>query len=341
MPHNRFGRLGITFACFALLTSGTFVVATASAEDFPTRPIEDAVWSSAGGGTDLVNRLMAAALEKPLGVKVNVVNRTGGGGGVAMNHVWGQPHDGYSWLGASEAMQNTAVMGFHPTTTKDWRWYMVAGAGGVLSVGAASRYHTLDDIVKQSKAHPGSVNVSHSAIGSVWHLKAIALANAADIRFNNIPYEGSAPAMVAAMTGEADAVISSISEQAEYIKAGRLRPIAMVEMNPYRFPGGKEIPAAGAEFPKIQAIPTRQWLGFAIPADTPAPVIEKIDQAFQVAIKDPKLKSVAKDKYLTLFGEYGPAAQKVLLPMESAVSWQLFQLGVAKLDPAKFGIAKP
>lgn len=313
----------------------------AIAQQFPTRPIEDAVWSSAGGGTDLVNRLIAKAMEKELGVKINVVNRTGGGGGIAMDHVWSQPHDGYNWLGASEAMQNSAVMGFHPTTTKDWRWYMVAGASGTISVRANSPYKTIDDLIKAAQANPGKINVGHSAIGSVWHLKTIALANAAKIKVNYVPYDGSAPAMVAAMTGEADAVISSISEQGEYIKADRLRPLGMVEMTPYAFPGRESIPAIGVKYPDLAKIPTRQWLGFAIPADTPKSVTDRLDAAFVKAMQDPALNTIAKDRYLTLFGTYGDEAMKTLLPMESVVSWKLQELGVSKISPEKFGILKP
>lgn len=318
-----------------------FAAATVAADTFPSRNIEDAVWSSAGGGTDLVNRLIAKAMEAPLGVRVNVVNRTGGGGGVAMDHVWNQPHNGYAWLGASEAMQNSAVMGFHPSTTKDWRWYMVAGAPGTLSVGPNSPYDSLDSLIKAAKENPGKINVGHSAIGSVWHLKAIAFANAADIKLNYVPYEGSAPAMVGAMAGEVDAVISSISEQGEYIKAGRLKPLGMVEMENYDFPDKGEIPGIGIQYPNLAKIPTRQWLGFAVPADTPKDVTDKLDSSFEVAMKDPKLAEIAKDRYLSLFGVYGDDALNILMPMESAVSWTLEELGISKVSAEELGIAKP
>ena len=103
----------------------TLAGSLAHAQQFPTKPIEDSVWAAAGGGTDTVNRLIARAMEKELGGSVVVVNRTGGGGAVAMSYVWQRPHDGYSWLGASEQMQSTAVMGFH--TTKTQRLALVHG----------------------------------------------------------------------------------------------------------------------------------------------------------------------------------------------------------------------
>lgn len=332
----------ITLLAVVLVGAHLAVVGSpAHSQQFPTRPIEDAVWASAGGGTDLVNRLIAKAMEKELGVKINVVNRTGGGGGVAMDHVWSQPHEGYSWLGASEAMQNTAVMGFHPTKTKDWRWYMVAGAPASLAVRANSPYKTIDDLVKAAQANPGKVNVGHCPIGCVFHLKWIALADAAKIKVNYVPYEGSAPAMVAAMSGEADAVISSISEQAEYIKAGRLRSLGMVETTPFEFAGQGTIPAIGAKYPDIGKMPARQWLGFAVPANTPKNVTDRLDAAFVKAMQDEDLKKIARDRYLNLFGAYGDESMKILLSMESTVSWKLQELGVSKVSPEKLGIPKP
>lgn len=325
----------------AVMAAAIMLPAAGHAQNWPNRPVEDSVWSSAGGATDLVNRLMARALEPHLGVKVNVVNRTGGGGAVAMNYVWTQPHNGNYWLGASEAMQTVAVMGFHTTKTKDWRWYMVAGAPGSLAVPVNSPYKTVAEFVADAKANPGKVNVSHSALGSVWHLKGVALANATGTKLNLIPYEGSAPAMVAAMSGETAAVISSVSEQAEYIRGGRLRSLGLVEMTDGEFPGLGKITAIGTAYPMLKDVPARQWVGFAIPGDVPSDVVKKIDAAFDLAVKDPELKKIADEKLLTIFGLRGEAATEQLLEMESALSWKLWELKVGKIDPGTLEIARP
>ncbi len=331
----RYARLlGITAAAAVAVAGAAFAQST-----FPSRVIEISVWASAGGGTDTVNRLIAKALEKDLGGSIIVTNRTGGGGAVAMSHVWGKPRDGYSWLGASEAMQNTAVMNFHPTVTKDWRWYMVGGAAAVLSVRADSPIKTFDDFVAagQSKI----LNIAGCAIGCVFHLKQIALADVTKTRLNYVPYGGSGPAMVAVLSGDGDAVISSISEQTEHIKGGRLRPLAMVEGKPFDMPDFGQIAAVGTKFPDIVKMPARQWLGFAVPADTPKAVTDKIDAAFAKAMKNEDVIATAKRLNLTLFGEYGESALPILQKLESAVSWKLQELGVAKTSPEQLGIAKP
>lgn len=318
-----------------------FGASTANAQQFPNRTIENSVWASAGGGTDTVNRMISKVMEKELGGTIIVANRTGGGGSLAMNHVWSRPHDGHNWLGASEAMQNAAVMGFHQTTTKDWRWYMVAGSAASLAVRADSSYKTIDDFIKAAQANPGKVNVGHCAIGCVWHLKSLALAEAAKVTFNQIPYPGSAPAMVAVVAGDVEAVVSSISEQAEFIKGGRLRSLGMVEMKPFQFAGQGTISALGAKYPDIAKMPAVQWLGFAVPADTPKSVTDKLDSAFVKAIQNEELKKNLAERFLDLFGGYGDESMKILLRMESAVSWRLQEMGVATISPDKFGIAKP
>jgi tripartite-type tricarboxylate transporter receptor subunit TctC len=313
-------------------------VSPASAQQFPTRQIEDSPWGAPGGDTDLVNRLLAKAMEKELGTSIVVVNRTGNG--VAMNHAWSQPHDGYSWIGASEGMQIAASMGFHQTTTKDWRWYIAAGGPAALAVRADSPFKTVDDLIAAAKKDPGKVNVSHCQFGCVFHLKWIALAEAAKVKFNYVPYPGSAPAIVALLSGDSQAVITSMSEQAAYVRSGRLRTLGMVEMKPQQF-DGKTFPAIGAEYPDIVKIPAQQWLGIGVPGDTPKAVTDKIDAAFVKAMKDESLVKFAHDRNLNLIGAYGDESQKILRAIESGMSWKAYELGIAKKSPATFGIPKP
>lgn len=329
-------RAAFAAAAFILpLAGGAF------AQEWPNRAIEVSVFSSAGGTTDFVNRLVASHMEPVIGVSVPVVNRTGGGGAVAMNYVWSQPHQGNYWLGASEAMQAAAVMGFTNLKTDDFHWYMVAGAPGSLAVPADSPYQTLEEFLKDAKERPSAINVSHSNLGSVWHLKSIALMNAADVKLNSVPYEGSNPAMIAALSGEVDAVISSMSEQAEYLRSGKMRSLGVVEMEPFTAPTGETYPAIGATYPKINDIPASQWVGFALPKDTPADILAKIDASFDTVMQDDKLRAKLGESWLGIFALRGDASSEALHRMESSVAWKLNELGIAPGDPEALGIARP
>ena len=114
--------LFLCIASFFLFDSGSLL-----ASDFPKRPIEISCFASAGGGTDTTDRAIAKAMEPFLGITINVVNRTGGAGGVAMNAVWSKPHDGHYWGGFSESILPAPVMGGHHTSAKDRIYYMVGG----------------------------------------------------------------------------------------------------------------------------------------------------------------------------------------------------------------------
>jgi len=115
----------------------------------------------------------------------------GGGVRVAMNAVWSKPHDGHYWGGFSESILPAPVMGGHHTSAKDWIYYMVGGAPGVISVPSGSEYKSLAQLVSAAKANPGKIKASASASGGIWHTKLIALEKGAGIKFNFIPFADS------------------------------------------------------------------------------------------------------------------------------------------------------
>jgi len=313
----------------------------AGGPDWPVRPIQISCFAAAGGGTDTVSRTIAAAMEPLLGVRINVINRTGGRGGVAMNYVWSRDHDGYYWGGFSETILPVCVWGGHHTTAKDWTYFLVAGAPGAVAVAAESPYKTLEELLAAARARPGQLKAAAAFPGGLWHTKLVALEKAAGVRFNFITYDGSQPSQLAVLSGEVDLCLTSISEQADLITDGRLRPLAMVEAEPYEFPSLGRIPSAADAYPAVAELPVRQWLGFALPADTPPEILAKITEAFKQAMDSPQVKNLAKTQRLNLMGYYGPKADEMVRQMESAWTWMLYEQGIVKKSPAEFGIEKP
>lgn len=283
---------------------------------------------------------MAKEIGAVLDVKINVVNRTDGGGSAAINHVAQSRRDGYNWGGFSESLLTKCVLGTTETTAKDWACFVVAGAPGVLSVPANSPYQSLEELIAAVKAKPQTIKAGASLVGCVWHTKLLALERAADASFKFIPFKGSNPSQLAALTGELDVVLTSISEQAELIEGGKLRPLAMIEMSPYEF-AGQTIPAAGASYPKIGDVPVSQFLGLALPIDTPKEILDKVTTAFETVMADPAIEDFAKARHLTLIGEHGEVAAARNLKAEQVWTWKLQELGIAVKSPETFGIAKP
>ncbi|OPZ20921.1 MAG: Tripartite tricarboxylate transporter family receptor [candidate division BRC1 bacterium ADurb.BinA364] len=341
-PRSRRRFAGIAVSCLAFAAASLAgCKQTVSDAAWPSRPIEISCFAAAGGGTDLIDRALAGAMGQILGASINVVNRTGGNGGVALNYVWSNPRDGYTWGGFSESIHPAPVMGAHHTTAKDWHWFMAAGAPDVISVGPNSPYKSLDDLIADAKARPGQVKAAASLSGSLHHAKLLALEKGAGVQFKMLPFKGSQPSNLAILSGEADVVFTSISEQAELLKDKKLIPLAMAEMEPYEFPGLGTIPAAGAQFPGLGELPVQQWLGFALPIDTPADILSKITDAFVKAMESPEIKQLAADTFLTLYGYHGEEAGRRAAEMESAWCWTLYDLGIAQKSPEEFGIPRP
>jgi tripartite-type tricarboxylate transporter receptor subunit TctC len=233
------------------------------------------------------------------------------------------------------------VLGITETTSKDWAYFMVAGAPGVLSVPANSPIQSLEELVAKAKAAPKSVKAGAGLIGGLWHTKLLSVEKAAGVTFGFTPFQGSQPSQLAALSGEVECVLTSISEQADLIRGGKLRPLAMIESESYTLEGIPEIPAATAAYPAVANVPVSQFLGFALPADTPAPVLEKITAAFEQLMAKPSVADYAASRQLSLLRFSGDEATKRVAAAESAWCWLLQDLGIAVKSPESFGIPKP
>ncbi|MCX7786903.1 MAG: tripartite tricarboxylate transporter substrate-binding protein [Spirochaetes bacterium] len=311
-------------------------------EEYPSRDITNILVWAAGGGTDLANRLVMAEMAKILKVNINVVNVTGGvGGSVGMLEAYSKPADGYTLCGLSESIVTAGVQGGWDKRVNVWDYFIIGGSPDVLSVSPNAPYKNLKELVDAMKANPKGIKAGASASGSIHHLNLLAFEKGTGAQFNFIPYTGSAPAQNAAMTGEVTVVITSVQEQSELLKAGKLRPLAMLTPDPFKF-GDITIPSAFADYPDLaKYLPLEQQIGFGIRRDAPEPVKAKLREAFKQAIKAEAVQKFGRDRFFTIKGIYGDEANKIFDKLESVFSWTLWELGAAKVDPAKLGIPKP
>jgi tripartite-type tricarboxylate transporter receptor subunit TctC len=307
-----------------------------------TRPVTIVCAYSAGGGTDQINRGLAEGMKQPLGVQVNVVNMTGGGGAIAMDNVWQKPRDGQTILGISETGLFIPANGAHHTTAKDWQWFWAGGSPGVLLVPMESKYKTFKDLVDDAKARPGQIKVAASVLPGVWSIRWISITTAAGMKTNVLPYAGSAPSVTAALTGEVDAVHVSVGEALQFMQAKKLRPIVASEVEAVTIPGIGKVEPITNMFPDLKKVlPMPQLLGMAIPIDSPAPVKETISKAFTAAMSSDAVKKVLEAQVAEPFGWSGEKANAMSKSLESKFSWMLVDLKLAKKNPADLGIPKP
>lgn len=262
--------------------------ATEAASTFPEKPITLIVQANPGGGSDLSSRALADQLARILDTDIIVENRPGAGGATAMEYVAGLPADGYTiGFGPVEIAMLNTTQGANVLPENFDLLGQIMLAPGVISVGADSPYQTLEELVEASKTKP--ITVGNSGTGSIWEAAAKALANESGAQFTNVPHEGGAPAVAAAVGGQIDAVVSGAGEAKAGNDDGTLRVLAVLhdEEHP-NFPGIATANDAG--YP----VEFGGWGGIYAPAGLPADVHEKLEAAVAEAVETEEYQAFQK-----------------------------------------------
>lgn len=314
----------------------------ASAQDYPYRDITTAVVWGAGGGTDTINRMIMAEMEKALPVSINVINQTGGvAGSNGMVYVMNQPDDGYTLVGLSESNVTAAVQGGWDKTFDYWYPFIVGGSPDLISVPKDSPYDTIADLIAAAQADPGGIPAAASGAGSIHHLNLLALEKGAGVTFKFVPYQGSAPGQEAAMANEVALVVTSLAEQAPLIAGGELKPLATLTPESANV-GDMAIPSAFDSIDGLdQYLPLKQAIGFAVANSAPDDVKAKLSAAFETAMASDAVADWASANFYDIGGQHGAEATALFAKLESNFAWTLFDLGASKVDPSTLGIAKP
>lgn len=331
-------RIILMVIAMSLLIGGIAI----AGKKYPARDITNVVVWGAGGGTDTCNRIVSAEMAQFLGVNVNVINKPGGvAGSVGMSYAYNRDHDGYTMCGLSESCVTAGVQGGWDKKMDVWEPFIVGGSPDIISVTPNSPYKTVADLIEAAKKNPGSIKAGASGAGSIHHLNLLALQEGSGAKFNFIPYPGSAPSQTAAMTGEITVVVTSLAEQQQLIRGGKLRPLGMLIPDAFEVDGVGSIPSAFEAYPGLSKyLPISQAIGFAVPADTPEDIKATLKDAFLKAMGTDKVKTWAKENYYLLSGKTGDEAKAEFSALESNFGWTLWELGSAKVNPADLGIAK-
>ncbi len=329
-------------ACLAALLS-VGLAHTANAQQYPFRDITTAVVWGAGGGTDSINRMIMAEMEKALPVGITVVNKTGGvAGSNGMIYVLNQPNDGYTLVGLSESNVTAAVQGGWSNKFDTWHPFIVGGSPDLISVSADAPYNTLEELIAAAKANPGSIPAAASGSGSIHHLNLLAIEKGSGATFKFVPYKGSAPSQEAALNGEVQVVVTSLAEQQALIAGGKLKPLAMLVPEDTTLEGVGTIKSAFSIYDGLDKyLPLKQAIGFAVHASATDEIKQKLTDAFNTAMQSDKVREWAAKNFYDLSGQSGDEASAIFANLESTFAWTLWDLKAAKVDPGTLGIPKP
>jgi tripartite-type tricarboxylate transporter receptor subunit TctC len=274
-------------AGFAL---GLTLLASASAQNFPQRPLQLVVPVSAGGGTDVMARTVGQKVGELLGQPVVVENKTGAGGNIGVEFVAKAKADGYTLLfSPSTIATNVAVYRKLPyDLLKDFQTVALVGQTDVaLVVSASVKAGTVKEFVDLARSKPGALNYGSAGQGSSQHLTAEYFNQLAGTTSNHIPYKGQSQAMNDLVGGQIDYMFSPLQNALPFIKQGRIRVLAVAAKQRHRelpqTPTLIESGYAGAE--------VSNWFALYAPAATPPAVVKSLHAAYTKALKQPELKA--------------------------------------------------
>jgi tripartite-type tricarboxylate transporter receptor subunit TctC len=271
---------------FAALAACTL---QASAQSYPTKPVQVILAFTPGSAVDIVGRIVSAKLSEMWGQPVVNDNRSGAGGSIGSAAVARAAPDGYTLLVTSNAHTvNPAIIANLPyDTLKDFTDIVpFAEQPNVMVVNTEAPYKTLADLVAAAKAKPGSINIGHAGIGSGTHLSTEKFIAAANIKVVEVPFKGTPEVIAAILSHNVDGYWAPISAGLSQIKSGKLRPLAVTtaKRSPV-LPNVPTISEAG-----VKGGESALWVAMWGPAGMSAELVNKINADARKALADPGVK---------------------------------------------------
>ena len=294
----------------SLAAAGTLApLAAANAQAaYPAKPITLVVPFTPGGSVDNSGRLMADRLSRELGVPIVVDNKGGAGGAMGSVYVAKARPDGYTLIVTSQSthvvnpavnpnLPYDAVKDFAPIT-------LIDRLANVLLVNADLPVRTFAELVKYAQANPGKLNYASAGTGSVSHLSMELMKNQAKLPMTHIPYRGSGVALSDLLAGQVQLTWNNLSSNLANIRNGKLRALAVAA--PQRVAQLPDVPTF-AEL-KLPDLNLTSWTGLAAPANTPAPIIERLYRATRKVLQDPATRATWVDKGMMVPEDVSPQA---------------------------------
>jgi tripartite-type tricarboxylate transporter receptor subunit TctC len=261
------------------------IVAPASAETFPSKPIRFIVPYAAGGNVDVTVRLVGEAMQRNLGQPVIVDNRPGAGGLVGQEATVAAPADGYTIVSAAfGSLYVSALMAGKPSMVPLFQpLSMLSTVPMVVVVPANSKYADWKALMADAKANPGAVSLGHAGNGTPNHTAILRLQEADNVKFAIVPYRGSGVGLNDVMAAQISGYVDQLTSSLPYIKSGKLRALMVV---------------SGERAPDLPDVPSLKDLGEPVfdggttigafvRIETPKPIVQTLSAAVVAALKDP------------------------------------------------------
>ena len=272
----------------------------ARAQAYPSRPVRIIVPVAAGGGNDILARLMGQWLSERLGQSFLVENRPGGGNNIGTEAVVRAPADGYTLLAVSLANAVNATLYDKLSFNFIRDIAPVAGimrAPNVVYVHPSVPVKTIPELIAYVQANPGKFNMASAGNGSSSHMAGELFKMMAGVDMVHVPYRGQGPAITDLLGGQVQVLFATTAETTEYIAVGRLRALAVTTAR--RVGALPDVPTVG-DF--VTGYESSQWYGYGVPRNTPAGIIERLNTEINAALADPRMRARLADLGGTVLG---------------------------------------
>jgi tripartite-type tricarboxylate transporter receptor subunit TctC len=261
-----------------------------SAQDYPTRPVTIIVASTAGGGTDIVSRIIGEQLSKQTGQPFVVDNRPGSGSVTGTTVAANAAPDGYTLqtgLNASMAVNPSLFAHLPYDPIRDFAPVgMLAEFPFVVVVSKDFPAHSIKELIALAKAKPGEINYASAGNGTGQHLSMELFKLMTGINLTHVPYRGAAPAYTDVISGQVPVFIDNLASGLGQIKGGNVRALAVTGKT--RSPLLPDVPTV--EEAGVPGYEYYTWFGLWAPKKTPQPVIDKLHAEIKKAVADPAVK---------------------------------------------------
>lgn len=278
---------------FLRLAAGVPVVLAAPyvarAQSYPARPLRFLVGFPAGGGADIVVRIVASWLSDKLGQQVVVENRPGASTGLAIQTAVNSPPDGYTLVHFGASSVVNSIM--HSNLPYDLQRDVALVAGlveypMVLVANPSFPATSVADLIAHAKANPGKVTMASFGTGSASHLAGELFKMMAGVNMVHVPYRGGAPMIADLVGGQVQIGFDVMTTALPQVRAGKLRALAVLGTNPFELLPG--VPTVGGSVPGYEA---RTWAGVAVPSRTPPEIIARLNRHINEGLADPTIKA--------------------------------------------------
>jgi tripartite-type tricarboxylate transporter receptor subunit TctC len=274
----------------------------AYAQKYPTKPIRLVIGFPPGGSSDVVGRSVADGAREVLGQAIVVENIGGAGGNIGMARAAKAPADGYTL-----SLCTIGTCAINPSIysnpgydlKKDYApVFLVGGVMNIFTVHPSMPVKTIKDFVAQAKANPGKIPMAIGGIGSSNHLTPVWFANLAGINLLYVPFKGSGDSITALLGGEVVAFVDNEPSILPHVQSKRVRALSVT--GPQRSVHLPDVPTMIES--GYKGFVVEPWFGFQVPAGTPAPVIQTLNQAFNQAVKNPRVAKRLEEAGLRVVG---------------------------------------